>query len=189
MKSLLDTTEWRYNPVFSLLDPLEAPIWSDSRISAKSKGIWGYMKSKPYGWDFSADRMAMDFTDGKKAIQSAFKELVKNGYMSRIKLSTGRVHYTLSDDPWIGVEPTIKKSPLARFNIILDHPATDIGYATKDAVEALRLAYGVYSITKEQALKAIDGRTFSSYNDIIDWMDSHKDSIDQSLELPTTTEF
>lgn len=189
MKSILDTTTWRYNPVWSLLDPLESPLWNDSRLSAKSKGVWGYMKSKPHDWDFSAERMAKDFTDGRKTMLNAIKELEATGYLSKLKLKTGRVYYSLSDDPWIGIEPEIKKSPIAKYHVILDEPSTSIGGTIGDAVDALMLAYGAYSITKQEAIEAIDGRTFSSYEDIIEWMDSDKGSIDESLNLPLVSSF
>ena len=189
MKSILDTTQWRYNPAWSLLDPLEAPLWNDPRVSAKSKGVWGYMKSKPYGWDFSAERMARNFTDGKKAIQSAFIELEEAGYLSRTKLKTGRVSYTLVDDPWVGVEPTVEKSPLAKYHVFLDGRNATLGGTQKDAVDAIVLAYSAYYVTKAQATKAIDGRVFDSYAEILEWMNSDKNAIDEALELPLSVDF
>ncbi len=190
MKSLLDgTTEWRYNPKWSLDDMLESPIWRDSRLSAKSKGIWAYMKSKPFGWDFSAERMANEFTDGRRAMQNGLQELEHGGYLARTKLSSGRVHHHVVDDPWVGIEPTIEKSPLAKYRILIDEPTQDIGYSKKDATEALMLAYGAYSITREQALEAIGERIFTSYHAILDWMNAEKDSIDNSLNLPLATNF
>lgn len=189
MKSLLDTTEWRYNPAFSLLDPLESPLWNDPRLSAKSKGLWGYMKSKPYGWDFSAERMANDFTDGRRAVQNGLQELEAGGYLARTKLSTGRVHHHLVEDPWIDIEPTIQKSPSAKYEVFVEEPTKDIGYSKKETVDALMLAYGAYSITREQALEAIGEETFSSYHDILAWMDAEKDSIDNSLDLPLVSSF
>lgn len=189
MKSLLDTTEWRYNPAFSLLDPLESPLWNDSRLSAKSKGLWGYMRSKPYGWDFSAERMANEFTDGRRAVQNGLQELESGGYLARTKLATGRVHHHLVEDPWVGIEPNIQKSPSAKHHVFVEEPTKNIGYSKKEAVEALMLAYGAHDITRKQALDAIGKETFSSYHDILDWMDEHKDSIDNSLNLPLATNF
>ena len=51
------------------------------------------------------------------------------------------------------------------------------------------LAYGAYSITREQALEAIGERIFTSYHAILDWMNAEKDSIDNSLNLPLATNF
>ena len=168
---------------------IESPIWRDSRLSAKSKGIWAYMKSKPIGWDFASSRMASEFTDGKKAIQGALRELEGRGYLNSTKLSTGRVHYSITDNPWVGVEPTIQKSPLAKYNVILEFPQKPIGGSMTDAIEAVMLAYGTYQVTREEAIAAIDGRSFSSYADIISWMDTDKDNIDERLNLPIATNF
>ena len=87
-------------------------IWGDDRLSLKAKGIWAYMKSKPANWDFSAKRIAADNKDETKSVQRGMKELEKCGYLSKKKLSNGRVHYTLSPESYIGIEPRIDKSSL-----------------------------------------------------------------------------
>lgn len=189
MKSLLDgDTEWRYNPKWSLADDAESPLWRDSRLSAKSKGIWAYMRTKPFGWDFCAARMADEMTDGRKGILSGMKELEELGYLAKTKLQNGRVHYTLSDNPWIGIEPTIQKSSLAKYAVILDFPKEDIGHSTRDAVGALMLAYGAYSVTNADALSAIGEMTFGSYAEILEWMDSSRCEIEDALGLPMAVE-
>lgn len=184
MKTLLDgKTEWRYNPKWSLNDPLESPIWKDGRLSMKAKGVWGYMKSKHYGWDFSASRMAVECKDETKSIQRAMKELRGCGYLSSTKLKTGRVHYFIVDDPWVGIEPEITKSPLAGYAILMDEPSVDIKGSSKDAVEALMLAYGVHGIAAEDASAVVGDMTFDSYDGILSWMNSDKDSIDSQLDI------
>ena len=35
----------------------------DEKLSAKAKGIYCYLYSKPDDWDFSADRIKNDFSD------------------------------------------------------------------------------------------------------------------------------
>lgn len=67
----------------------------DSDISFKAKGIWAYMHAKPEGWNFSADRIAEETKEDRKAILSGLKELSENGYITAKKLSSGRVEYTL----------------------------------------------------------------------------------------------
>ena len=111
MRSLLDGVEWKYNPVWSLMEEGEE-IWGDNRLSLKAKGIWAYMKSKPANWDFSAKRIAMENKDETKSVQRGMKELEDCGYLSKRKLSSGRVHYTLAPDSYIGIEPRIDKSSL-----------------------------------------------------------------------------
>ena len=70
-------------------------VIADNRLSAKAKGIYCYLYSKPDNWDFSADRIAHDFTDGEKAIRAAIKELEKCEYLQREKLGSGRMVYYL----------------------------------------------------------------------------------------------
>lgn len=68
-------------------------LLNDSRISAKAKGIYSYIFSKPDNWDFSIERIQDDFTDGVKALSSGIKELEKYGYLKREKQSNGRNIY------------------------------------------------------------------------------------------------
>ena len=189
MKSILDTTTWTYNPRWSISGTLESPIWGDERLSAKAKGIWAYMKSKPYGWDFCASRMMAEFKDGRNAILGAMKELEACGYMKKTKLGSGRVSYYLADNPWIGVEPEIKRSPLAKYAVLIDEPSADIGCSTKDAVGAIVLAYGAYGVDYNAARAVVGSLVFDSYKAILAWMDESKDIIADSLGLETCTEF
>lgn len=64
-------------------------------ISFKAKGIWAYMSAKPEGWQFSADRIAKETKEDRKAILSGLKELSEWGYITAKKLASGRVEYTL----------------------------------------------------------------------------------------------
>ena len=111
MKSLLDGVEWRYNPVWSLMEEGEG-IWGDDRLSLKAKGIWAYMKSKPANWDFSAKRIAIDNKDETKSVQRGMRELEDCGYLSKRKLGNGRVQYTLVPESYVGAEPKIDRSSL-----------------------------------------------------------------------------
>lgn len=64
-------------------------------ISFKAKGIWAYMSAKPEGWNFSADRIAKETKEERKAILAGLKELSENGYITAKKLRDGRIEYTL----------------------------------------------------------------------------------------------
>lgn len=64
-------------------------------ISFKAKGIWAYMSAKPDGWHFSADRIAEETKEERKAILAGLKELSGAGYITAKKLKDGRVEYTL----------------------------------------------------------------------------------------------
>ena len=120
MKSLLDgKTRWRYNPEWLIDDDEEEAIWRDSNVSLKAKGLFAYMKTKPFSWDFSCKRIASEMRDSVDAVQTAMKELEGFGYLNRMKLGSGRLIHTLSASPYIGIEPEIESSPLARYDIIM----------------------------------------------------------------------
>lgn len=71
-------------------------VLNDKKISFKAKGVFAYIYSKPHGWQFSSYRMAKDSDDGIDAIRSAVRELMSAGYLSRKKLPTGKVEYTVT---------------------------------------------------------------------------------------------
>lgn len=68
----------------------------DPNLSAKAKGLYAYLYAKPEGWDFAIDRIAKDFSDGRKGINSGLQELEAKGYLLREKQATGRVLYVLT---------------------------------------------------------------------------------------------
>ena len=187
--TLLEKTEWRYNPKWSLDDMLESPLWADDRLSLKSKGLWSYMKSKPYGWDFAASRMASECKDEIKSVQRGLRELESCGYLERKKLGSGRVNYFLVDNPWIGVEPLIERSSIALYGVLIDEPSVGIGNSHKDVVGTIMCAYGVHGVDREDAIKAIGDKVFDSYKSIIAWMNSEKDSIDELLGVGENVAF
>lgn len=64
-------------------------------ISFKAKGIWAYMSAKPEGWHFSADRIADETKEARKAVLAGLKELSEHGYITAKKKGDGRIEYTL----------------------------------------------------------------------------------------------
>jgi hypothetical protein len=117
MKSLLDgATKWKYNPAWSLSNEDNA-VWDDPSLSFRAKGVWGYMRSKKGAWDFSSQRMAKDALDGRRVVLNAINELVGAGYVSKTKLGSGRMFYEISGEPYVGVEPTIEKSPFQKLKM------------------------------------------------------------------------
>jgi hypothetical protein len=70
-------------------------VINDPNLSAKSKGIYVYLFSKPDGWDFALDRITLSFTDGRKGLYAGIKELEDFGYLIRKKQPTGRTSYLL----------------------------------------------------------------------------------------------
>jgi len=97
MKSLLDTTEWKYNCDEDNLSAFYMPasVMRDARLSCKAKVVWSYMNSRPEGWDFSASRIAESMKEGYQSIQGAMRELCECNYLKRKKLNNGRMSYFL----------------------------------------------------------------------------------------------
>lgn len=67
----------------------------DKSLSAKAKGVYAYLYAKPDDWDFSGDRIAAEFSDGRDAIHAALKELEAAGILRRVRQPNGRVAYLL----------------------------------------------------------------------------------------------
>ena len=72
---------------------------NDPNLSAKAKGFYAYLYSKPDDWDFSVERMTSDFQDGEKALYSGMKELEEAGYVIRSKQIDGKMAYFLYVEP------------------------------------------------------------------------------------------
>lgn len=74
-------------------------VIKDKRLSCKAKGLFTYIYSKPENWDFSADRMAKECTDGIRAINNGMQELEDAGYLTRKKRGDGKVSYYITYEP------------------------------------------------------------------------------------------
>lgn len=75
-------------------------VLNDPDLSAKAKGLYAYLYSKPDGWDFALDRISNDFSDGRRSIYTGILELEKKGYLKREKImgnaeNKGRTKYHL----------------------------------------------------------------------------------------------
>lgn len=104
-------------------------------ISFKAKGLWAYMSAKPAGWNFSADRIAQETKEERKAILAGLKELAEYGYITAKKLPNGRIEYTLH---WEVVE-TKKETPnqVADPEINQDEPTKETPSADVGADEPM----------------------------------------------------
>ena len=56
---------------------------NNTELSAKAKGLYLYLASKPNTWKFYMDEIKTNFTDGISAIKSGIKELEEFGYLTR----------------------------------------------------------------------------------------------------------
>ena len=58
---------------------------NDKRLGFKEKGILLYFLSKPDGWNFYAEEIAANSSDGLSAVKAGIQKLMKNGYIVRGK--------------------------------------------------------------------------------------------------------
>jgi len=61
-------------------------LLNNKEISLRAKGLFAYIQSKPDGWSFSAERIALSHVEGRESIMSALKELENHGYLMRQKI-------------------------------------------------------------------------------------------------------
>lgn len=55
-------------------------------LSARAKGIYYYLMTLPKDWKLYKEELVTHFTEGKDAINTAFKELEKAGYITKTQL-------------------------------------------------------------------------------------------------------
>jgi hypothetical protein len=58
-------------------------VLNDVELSFKAKGLYTYIQSKPDGWDFSVERIALQSKDGRESVAAGLKELENAGYLLR----------------------------------------------------------------------------------------------------------
>ncbi len=74
-------------------------VLSSPSLKASDKGLYTYIINKPRSWDFSASRIAKDFSDGVTAIYSSLSRLEEAGYLTRSKQPDGRIKYSTMEEP------------------------------------------------------------------------------------------
>lgn len=50
-------------------------VLHDAELSLKAKGLYGYIQSKPDGWEFSAERIMNECKDGLESVRAGLREL------------------------------------------------------------------------------------------------------------------
>jgi len=68
-------------------------------LSLSAKGLYAYLRSKPDGWQFSADRIALDCLECVRTIKSILQELEDFGLLIRKRKSDGRIDYFIQHKP------------------------------------------------------------------------------------------
>jgi biotin operon repressor len=84
-------------------------VLGDKRLTQSARFLYGFMYSKPDGWDFSATRLAKEIGVGRDTILKELKELRDFGYLISQRLPNGRMLYKVIFPP-IELEPQSEMS-------------------------------------------------------------------------------
>ena len=79
-------------------------VLRDDALSYRARGVLVYLLSQPPGWLISSARLATDTGEGRDAVRTALRELMRAGYLELNKEQDHRglwaSHYTVTDTPW-----------------------------------------------------------------------------------------
>lgn len=84
-------------------------ILYSQELSMKAKCLYGYLMSKPNGWQFAAERIAKQMKETEKTVRTGLQELEDSGLLRRNKLKSGRMQYELLSRSLPVKKPTGKK--------------------------------------------------------------------------------
>ena len=100
-------------------------VLNHTGLTLKAKGLYGYIQSKPDGWDFSAGKIAKQNKDGIDGVSSALRELEAEWYLVREKTNNREngqweIEYTLYETPI-----TTRENPVTDETTITENPSTE----------------------------------------------------------------
>jgi hypothetical protein len=112
-------------------------LLNNKEMSLRAKGLFAYIQSKPDGWNFSAERIALSHVEGKESIMSALKELENHGYLIRQKIhgERGKWEQTyILTFPATTVLPTTVEPSAVEPSTVNPYNNSNIDYSKKDIV-------------------------------------------------------
>lgn len=68
-------------------------ILNSTELSWKAKGLFGFIQSKPDGWTFGAEKIALQGLGGVGQVNSGLQELESFGLLTRVKYQDGSGHW------------------------------------------------------------------------------------------------
>ena len=92
-------------------------------MSARTLGVLCHLLSQPADWGTSAERLALTFTEGREAMETALNELERLGYLARRRVPIGRGRWSWV---WIyGDDPALVAEDLAK--LLAEHGIQEAG--------------------------------------------------------------
>ncbi len=151
-------------------------VLRDKTLTMKDKGLWGYLQSKPDGWEFSAERIAEECSDGRDSIRNGLISLEDAGYLTRKKFQNELGHwgieYILREKP----VKVIPRTPLP----VPDSPTSEKASSKESSLskkEILVTPSGITTENKEKEPEIPKGFVASS------WVESLMDSPQPHIAL------
>jgi len=104
-------------------------VLNSKELSFKAKGLYGFIQSKPEGWNFSVEKIAYQSKDGIDAIRGGLKELENIGFLERNKYQNELGHWEIDyilyqeiptlENPVTGKPVNISKKDIVKKNIVI----------------------------------------------------------------------
>ena len=96
-----------------------------NELSLKAKGLYGYMQSKPDGWEFSAERISLECRDGRSSIETALQELEDAGFLQRRTYKNEKGQWE-----W---EHVLVENPVSE-NLVSENPVSENRASNKEVI-------------------------------------------------------
>jgi len=185
-------------------------LLNNKKISLKAKGLYGYIQSKPNGWDFSVRNIASQLKEGTSAINAGLKELENHGYLERSKYQNKKtgywdIDYKLNYEPCAEnqhkgsqnpcIENPIKENPITGKSINkVKKKEVKKNNSKKDDDEGKKFNIDILSeryLKDDEVTKAImKSKGFKSKDELKSWLIKFRLSLKESgIKKKTFTDF
>lgn len=113
-------------------------LMEDPGLSWKSKALWGYLRSRPPGWEVNESDLISRSTDGRDGVRSGVRELEAHGWLHREQSRDD--DGTLGPKVWTILSPQTEKPSTAEPSP--DNPSTYLDTAKLDTSVSLQETAG-----------------------------------------------
>ncbi len=175
-------------------------ILNNPDLSFKAKWLFGYIQSKPDGWEFSVERIMEDSKDGRDSISAWINELEIAWFLQRIKsqneLWHWEIEYVLYINPYYGfsdvgnaVNNIKKEDSKKEANTSIDVLAKKSHIEERNSTEKpkKKLSSSIWKGSK--SIREIIVPPEKRYIDEVLWQKRWVDKLYEILTLPTMKDY